>query len=69
MIYNSNTRHVWRREVCRGFGRETKEQAPLGRPRRRWENNLLGAFKKENSAQHRKNGRTVLTKVMISQIS
>jgi len=54
--------------MCRGFGWETEGQGPLGRPRRRWEDNIM-ALKKENPAQHIKNGRDVLTTVMIIQIS
>jgi hypothetical protein len=54
--------------MCRGFGWETELQEPLGRHRHRWKDNLM-AFKKENPAQHSKNGRAVLTTVMIIQIS
>ena len=32
---------IWGREKClQGFGGETEEKRPLGRPRRRWENNI-----------------------------
>jgi len=55
--------------MWRGFRGETEGQGPLGRPGRRWEDNLIGAFKKENPGQHRKNGRAVLTRVMITRIS
>ena len=55
--------------MCRGFGRETKGQGALGRPRRRWEDNLIRVFKKENPAQPSKNGRAVFTTAIIIQIS
>ena len=41
--------------MCSGFGGETEGQGALRRPGCRWEDNLTGAFKKENPGQHRKN--------------
>jgi len=55
--------------MYKAFCGETEGKGPLGRPGRRWEDNLIWAFKKENPGQHRKNGRAVLTTVMITRIS
>ena len=51
------------------FGGETEGLGPLGKPGRRWEDNLIGAFRKEIPGQHKKIGRAVLTTVMITRIS
>ena len=32
--------HVWRERCAQGFGGEIKGKRPLGRPRRRWEDNI-----------------------------
>jgi hypothetical protein len=33
--------HAWGGEMClRGFGWEVRRERPLGRPRRRWEDNI-----------------------------
>jgi hypothetical protein len=38
--------HAWGRERClQGFGWEARKQEPLGRPRRRWEDNFKMDFR------------------------
>ena len=32
--------HVWRERCAQGFGGETRGKETLGRPRRRWEDNI-----------------------------
>jgi hypothetical protein len=32
--------HAWRERCLQGFGWEARRKEPLGRPRRRWEENI-----------------------------